>query len=442
MSKPLIYLSTLVVAGVLAVSGVLFLNHNQNAGVLHFGHDRKASTIFYPTKDQPELSIIRHYATEGGAVDDVLMRDGTTKRVILDTNMSVRQVFAYYKAKEGEAHGPLMYEKTHNLQGHLATERHLRTDGSLEMDGHFNPDNTYVRRLYFLPSAPVSSASSASAAALASPATAGTSQNPVALTVSAEQIFDKVWRHTVETDFRPDGTRKLIHTWGQGSDELVTTLAEDGKTVLSAEGTKNGSYYAVVYYPDYQNIHVDISNSYAGTTFQWYRLDQAHTLTLRVTCDNKDNDQIVIFDPSGKALISQVWSLDWSGKPYPGPDPRELDHIDHFNAAGKVDIKYDFDRVTRTVNKVTYYQGDLSGDAVLAPYGARVVYTVGPDGFATNVETFNANNTSDGGKTLTQADGKRFVLESWMVSRPSYELPKLKEGLKLYGTPPDESFDF
>jgi hypothetical protein len=212
-------------------------------------------------------------------------------------------------------------------------------------------------------------------------------------------------------------------------------LAADGKTIVSSEGTKGGRYYTAFYYPDSRNIKVDVLNSYEGTTFQFYRLDQAHTLGLKVTFDNSQNDQIVIPGPSGKPLINQVWSLDYSGKPVNGPDPRVLDHIDHFNDDGKVDIKYVFDRASRRLIEVTYYQGDTPSQ-----YGARVIYTVGSDGFATSVKTVDANNKDDGGKPVAKGS-KHFSLAPWMVTRPGYDLPKLKEGLKLYGEPAQEFFD-
>jgi len=455
MTKQLVLLSTLVVTATLVITGALYLHSRENAGNVHFRRGLAASELIFPTKDQPEERIIRHPKADGSAVDDVLMRDGTTKRIVYDRYMRLRQVFAYFKGPAPDVQGPLMYEKTHDDNGHLASERHLRADGSLEMDGHFNPDNTYVRHLYYSASALVASpavsqgpsqdssqapsqalpqASSQASSQAASPASAPDPK--AALVVSSEQTFDKLWKHTSQTDFRPDGTKQLVHTWGAGSDELVTTLAKDGKIVISSEGTKSGKNYTVSYYPDGQNIKMDVLNNYEGTTIQWYRLDQAHTLTLKVTFDNSDNDQIVIPGPSGKPLINQVWSLDNSGQPYPGPEPRHLDHIDHFNDAGTVDIRYDFDRTSGKLTTVTYYQGDKP-----STYGARVVYTVGPDGFATGVKTFDATNKDDGGKPIAQGS-KQFVLAPWMVTRPKFEVPTLKDGLKLYGEPPQEEYDF
>jgi hypothetical protein len=313
-----------------------------------------------------------------------------------------------------------MYEKAHNANGHLESERHLRLDGSLEMDGLFGSDGTYVRHLY-----------RASIAPDLSQAPANGTLGPV---VQTEQTFDKAWRHTSQTDFRPDGTRQTVHTWGTSSDEVVTTLADDGKTIVSVEGTKGGRYYTAVYYPDNQHIKADVLNSYQGTTVQWYKADDAHTVALTITFDNNDVDHIVIPDAAGKPLINQVWTLGYSGQ-----EQRLLDHVDHLNSAGLVDIKYEFDHTTHLLNAVTFYQ---QVDKVDKPYGARIVYTVGPDGWATKVETFSADNSSDHGKELTPANGRRFVLEPWMVTRPTYELPKLKDGIKLYGDPPNEEYDY
>jgi hypothetical protein len=415
MSKLLALLSALVAAGILVVMAVLlFANPDRSALNAFFGQSRAASEIFLPVKPRAEERIVRHLLPDGTAADDVLMRDGTTKRMVYDRNMVLRQVFAYYKGESKDLQGPLMYEKTHDAQGHLASERHLRADGSLEMDGIFKADNTYVRHLYF----------------------PGPSQDPRTLVVSTEQIFDKLWHPTLKTDFGPDGTRVSVHIWGAGTDELVATLSADGKTIVSAEGKKNGSYYSVLYYPDGQSIKMDIQNGYSGTTIQWFRQDEAHSLALKATFDNSQNDQIVITNKAGKPLVNQVWSLDYSGQPYSADQPRVLDHIDHYNDSGRVDIRYDFDRISRSVKTVTYYKGDNQ-----EPYGMRFVYTVGTDGLATKVESYDAHNTSDGGKPLTPADAKRFVLEQWMYTRPAFVLPALKEGLKLYGDPQQEEYD-
>lgn len=418
MSKPLALLSTIVAAGVLVVTAVLFCADPNRSALKapHFGETRATSEIFLPVNPRHESRILRHLLPDGTAVDDVLMRDGTTKHIVYDRTMVLRQVFAYFKAPEGEQHGPLMYEKTHDAQGHLASERHLRLDGSLEMDGQFDGANNYVRHLYF-PAA---------------------GQDPHALSVSAVQNFDRAWHPTIETDFRPDGTTSLVHTWS-GADDLVKIMATDGKTIVSAEGKKNGDYYSVSYYPDGQSIKQDIQNGNEGTTIQWFRQDAAHSLALKVTFDNKNSDQIVIANSQGQPLLLQVWSpdADPSGQPASDDQPRLLDRVDHFRADGKVDVRYQFDRQSQSLTSVTYYQGDNPTE-----YGARVVYTVNEDGLATRVTTFDSRNSTDSGKALTEKDNKRFTLDPWLTTRPSYVVPALKEGLKLYGEPPSESYDF
>ena len=418
MSKPLFYLAALAAAGFLLVAGLLYFSPYKIHGDLRSAGWHRASELSLPTDKFAEQRIMRHFLPNGGAVDEVQMRDGSSKVITYDQYLRLLHVFAYFKGGHEGERGPLMYEKTHDLGGHLATERHLRLDGSTVMDGHINPDNTYVRHLYF----------AADTAGLP----AGSK-----LVVSAEQVFDAKWKHTSETDFRTDGTRQTLHAWGEGSDELVTTIAADGKTILSAEGTKSGNYYSVEYFPDGHTIKADVENSYKGTTIQWYRLDQAHSVSLKVTFDNSDNDTVVVYDSTGKVVMDQVWSLDFAGNPYPGPEPRALDHVDHYRADGKIDVRYDFDRTTRKVNKITYYLGDSPWF-----FGPHVAYKIGPDGVATDVENNDKNNHSDGFKPIADGKGKHFVVDPSITTRPKYELPKLKDSLQLYGVPPDESFDF
>jgi hypothetical protein len=402
MSKPLVLLSALVTAGILAVTGAIYLGPDQDAVNARFGQGHAASQIFLPAKPRTEKRIIRHPQEDGSAVDDVEMRDGTTKRIVYDSKMTLRQVFAYFKAPANQEQGPLMYEKTHDRGGHLFAERHLRLDGSLEMDGCFNPDATYVRHLYY----------------------PGASHDPHNLVVSAEQTFDKWWHPVAETDFRPDSTKKLVHTWGDGLDETLSNFADDGKTLVSRVTTGRGKYYSAIFYPDGVNIKVEALNTYEGTTFQWYRLD--HSLKLKLTLTPSNADEIIIPTDAGKPMIKQVWYRNMSEPLVDGQFPQRLEHIDHYNDAGKVDVKYEFDSTSHQLSVVTVYRDDK-------PWGARAIYTIGEGGLATNVKTFDAENKDDGGKPLTAADGKRFVLESWMVTHPSYELPPMKDGLTLYG---------
>jgi hypothetical protein len=274
------------------------------------------------------------------------------------------------------------------------------------MDGRFNPDTTYVRHLYY------------------PGATSGTSQDQKAPVVSAEQTFDKWWHPTTETDFRPDGTRKLLHTWGDGLDEMVSNYGDDGQAILNQEGSGRGKYYKALYYPDGANIQVEALNTHDGTTFQWYRPD--HSLKLKVTLTNSHAEQVVLTSDAGKPLVRQVWNQDMNQKQVDGKYPLRLDHLDHFNDEGNVDSRYDYDRSTGHLSSVTFYQGDTA-------LGARVVYTVGEGGDATSIQTYDADDKSDGDKPVTSATAKRFALETWMVTYPSYQLPPLKDGISLYG---------
>lgn len=419
--NPLALLCALSAAGLLAVMGVLSIA-NPNTSALHspaFGMDRSVSEIFLPVAPQPEVRILRHAEADGTTVDDVLMRDGTSKRIVYDKRMVLRQVYAYYKADAHQERGPLMYEKTHNAQGHLATERHLRLDGSLEMDGLLRSDGTYLRHRYY------------------QSATPGPIQDPRQLSVSAEQIFDSAWHPLQETDLRQDGTRQLVHTWTGLNQDLVTTFGADGKTIVSSEGKKDGAYLAVTYFPDGQTIQTELTNGDSGTNITWYRNDAAHSVALIVNHDNSGNDQITIMDTAGKPRYRQVWALDFSGQPYPGPEPRKLDRIEHLTDSGQVDVRYEYYRKTGKLMTVTFYSGDK-----YEQYGARVVYTFAEDGSSAKVETFDAKNNSTGVKQLPPATAGRYALDPKIVARPHFTEPPLKDGLKLYGEPPHDDFDF
>lgn len=445
MSKIVTIICTLAIASIGVALGIVCLNSDPNAASARFVRGQAGTILFLPVKPRLEARILRHTHGDGSADDDVLMRDGTTKHIVYDTRMTLRQVSAYFQGPKGKDHGSLMYEKTHNADGHLASEKHLRVDGSLEMDGLFRLDGTYVRHLYYPPAVAAitsgaavkaDSAGKADSTVKAEPAVpsdavksaaasgpASSSAAP-ALVVSAEQTFDKWFHPLSETDYRPDSTRKSTHTWGDGLDETVSNFSDDGKTMLNQVTTGRGKYYTAVYYPDGINIKVEALNVYNGTTFQWYRPD--HSLMLKLTYTALHSDDIVIPDEKGKPLVRQVWYPDYSGQSVNGKFPQRLDHLDHFNSEGNVDSRYDFDSTSHKLTTVTFYQGD-------SELGARTVYTVGEGGWATNVKTFDAADKDDGGKPLTQVGGKQFVLEPWMVTYPTYELPPLKDGLSLYG---------
>jgi hypothetical protein len=449
MSKIVITISALAAAAIGVALGTVYLTSDQDAASARFDRGPAGTILFLPVKPRPEERILRHPHADGSADDDVVMRDGTTKHIVYDAKMTLRQVAAYYKGAKDQDHGPLMYEKTHNAEGHLALERHLRTDGSLEMDGRFRLDGTYLRHLYYPPVTPsatsaasvasgdataggAANAGSAAKADPAKPASAsapesGPANAPAApnLVVSAEQTFDKWWHPVSETDYRLDATRKSTHTWGDGLDETVSNFSDDGTTMLTQVTTGRGKYYTAIYYPDGLNIKVEALNTYEGTTFQWYRPD--HTLQLKLTYTAVHSDEFVIPDAQGKPQVKQVWFLDYSGQPVDGKYPKRLDHLDHLNAEGNTDIRYEFDSTGTKVTTATVYLGDTE-------LGARLIYTVGDDGWAVSVKTFDENNNDHGGKPLTHADGKQFVLEPWMTNRPTYELPPLKDGLNLYGT--------
>lgn len=415
MSKALVILSTLVGAALLASTVGLYLASDSTNVDARFDQGKTTSSIFAPPISRPEVRIVRHPNVDGSAVDDVLMRDGTTKHIVYDQNMILRQVFAYFKGadpSDPEVKGPLMYEKTHGPDGHLFNERHLRLDGSLEMDGRLSPaDSVYVRHLYY----------------------PGASSDPKVLVVSSEQVFDFKWKPVSKTDFRLDRTRQLAHVWDKDGAEVVSDFADDGLTKIWQEKVKDGTYSRLDYMPDGLSVAVETSNSYGGTTFSLYSREAPHVLVVAFTFTNTGNDEIIIPDTSGKPLLKQRWTPDYSAKQVDGQFPMALDQVDHLDDTGKTDIRYSF-ALGGPLNSVTVLLG--GGETF---YGPRKVYSVDSDGWATKVETFDDKNTSDGGKALSKdAFGKHFDMQPWAVTRPVYELPKLKEGLKLRGEPPYE----
>jgi hypothetical protein len=407
MRNPLVWLSAFVGAALLAATGVLYLGTDSTIENVRFDQGKTTSQIFFPAASQKEERIVRHPNADGGAVDDVLMRDHTTKRIVYDQKMTMRQIFAYFPGPSPEEQGPLMYEKEHAPDAHLLAEKHLRLDGSLEMDGHFGSNGLYVRHLFY----------------------PGASADPKVLTVSSERVFDKLWNHVSQIDYRSDKTMQLAHVWDKEGAELVSTYAADGLTRTLQEKFKDGIYDRSDFLSDGVTVSLETINSYAGTTYRWFRPGPSHALLLEVTFDNSLSHEITIPSQSGQPLIKQVWSPDYNIKAVDGQFTRVLDHIDHYNAAGKVDIRYGYGLFGGLSNVTVLLGGETY-------YGARQLYTVDADGWATKVETFDDKNTSDGGKAVTHVDGKHFVLETWMVTRPTYEVPKLKDGLKLYGEPP------
>jgi hypothetical protein len=425
MSKnPLALLCALLAAGLLAFAGALYIA-DPNRSALHlptFGKDRSVSEIFLPLAPQPEARIVRHREADGNYVDDVIMRDGTTKRIVYDSRLMLLTVDAFYKGDKTHPVGPLMYQKTHNAQGHLSTERHLRQDGSLEMDGFFRPDGTFVRHHYY-----------PSAATPAVPV-----QDPRLLSVSTEQVFDAAWHPVREVDLRQDGTRQLLHTWTGLSQDLVTTYGADGQTILSSEGKKGGAYLSVTYFPDGQTIQSELTKDSQGTNVTLYRQDAAHSVALMVTYDVNGNDIITLMDAAGKPRYRQDWAVDFSGQPYPGPEPRKLDHIDHLTDSGLVDIRYEYYRKSGKLMTVTFFTGG-KGER----FGARTVYNFAEDGSTAKVETFDDKNNSVGGaKDIPPSTASRFALDPRVGTRPQFTAPTLKDGLKLYGEPPHDDFDF
>jgi len=404
MSKQLFLFGSLAAAALLATAGALYVSNGQDAVDVRFNQGHSASTLSLPTKPRPELSITRFPQADGSAVDEVVMRDGTTKQIIYDKSLTLRHVSAFYKAPKDQPRGPLMYTKDHDAMGHLIAERHLRADGSLEMDGHTNPDTTYVRHFYF--------------AAADLP---GKEDKKV---VASEQLFDKWWHPTSATDFRPDSTRKMLHTWGDGLDEAFTNFADDGEKILSQVQTGRGKYYTAVYYPDGVNIEVEALNTYEGTTFQWYRLD--HSLKLKLTLNPAHQDHLILTDDKGKPVLEQVWVQDLSLPKVDGQPQKRLLHINRINDQGNVDRRYDFDSSTGQLSTVTDYLGS-------EVYGARAEYKIVDGSAASTVETYDDSGKSDGGKPVTDAAHKQFVLDKRATTYPQYKLPQLKDGLNLYG---------
>jgi|GEM_PF-3029076 len=399
------FLITIAAVGAIAIAAASLIvqRQDQDAVNARFGQGHATSVVFLPAAPRKESRIVRHPQADGSAVDDVLMRDGTTKTIVYDKKMTLRQVTSFYKGSPDQEHGPVMYEKTHDERGHLSAERHLRADGSLEMDGHFNPDTTYERHLYY----------------------PGHSADPKDLVVSTYQVFDKWWHFEAQTDYRYDGTKQLEHKWGDGSDETYNYFADDGKTQVKQVVTKRGSWYTALFYPDGVNIKVEALNNLEGTTFQWYRLD--HSLLLKVTYQTNQSDEILLTTEQGKLAWKQVWYKDYNQKSVDGVYPKRLEHVDHYNDQGEADIRYEFQSLTKKLMTVTYFEGDKV-------YGKRTVYSIAPDGVnALTVQHFDDDNKGDGGKPAVGALKKSFNLPSQALAYPAYELPPLKEGLSLYG---------
>jgi hypothetical protein len=411
MSKPLVLLSALVGAGLLAVTAGMYLGVDSTVVDVRFDQGKTMSTLFVPPSSDKELRIERHPNADGSATDDVWMRDHTTKHIVYDRTMKLRQVFAYFPGAKPEEQGPLMYEKTHDPDGHLFTERHLRLDGSLEMDGALGADSRYVRHLYYPGTTP------------------GASSDPAKLVVSALQVFDKTWKPLSQSDFRPDKTLKLAHVWQKDGSEVVSSFISDGRTRDWEEKTKDGHYDRLDFAADGVTVALETLNDYGGTTFKWFRPD--NTMRLSVKYTNMQHMEYTLANASGAPVILQDWEPDYTAKQVNDAYPLMVDHIDHLNAESKVDVRYIYGYTKKLVTVIVLLGGDTY-------YGARAVYTIDDDGFASKVETYDDKNKSDGGRPLTHADGKKLVPDDWMLAAPKYEQPKLKEGLKLNGEPPQQ----
>ena len=388
-------------------AAIIFLNHNGDTVVsTTFGSGRAATQIFLPVKPVKEERVLRRSTKDGGAVDDVLMRDGTTKTIVYDKLMTLRQVTAFYKAPTGQQHGPVMYTKSHDETGHLSAERHLRLDGTLEMDGSYDRvAETYLRHTYF-----------------ASPVT-NTATHPVTDPVTnTDQYFDKWFHPTRVVEYRADGSRSQDHTWGDGSDESFDNYGLDGRALVSTVKTGRGRYYQALYYENGVDIKVEALNTYEGSTFQWYRPD--HSLIGKLTYTQSHSDVYVLADQTGHLLVRQSWYRDFSGQSVNGVYPMRLDHLERYNAQGNIDRRYDYTDATLT--EVTDYLGD---DAL----GARRVWSIGMDGYPLSVKTYDADDKDDGGKPVSVADHVDFTPDAKLKVLPLFQLPKLPDNLNLYG---------
>ncbi|MBS1992652.1 MAG: hypothetical protein JSS83_19170 [Cyanobacteria bacterium SZAS LIN-3] len=407
MSRTLVLLSALVAAAVLAVAGGLYFGPDYSSiNNVRFDQGRAPSQIFMPPSSDKESRIVRHPNADGSAFDEVWMRDGTTKRVVYDTRMLLRQVFAYYQAPKGQEQGALKYTKEHNSDGHLIAERHLRPDGSLEMDGIFLADGTYMRRLFF----------------------PGKSATADGLVVASLRYFDRTWNPLSQTDNRADGTREMQQVWVKDDrTHSWTSYAADGMTALWMEKVKDGDYYRADYVDGGPGMRLETVNKYDGTAFTWYRPD--FTASLKVAFVNTKHVQYTVMGPNGKPLFTADWGPNYSAKADAAGDyPRALESVDRYDADGKISVRYSFDN-KGVLTSVTLFQG-------VTTYGARLVYDVDADGWATKVTTYDENFKNDGGKVVARANSRRFADDPAAKVIPSFELPPLKDGLKLWGEPP------
>ena len=404
MRKSLIFVGIIVAGAIASAAAMLYLNDNSTVLPASFGLGQATSKLYLPAKPRKEERILSRVNADGDTVDEVLMRDtGITKTItFFQQTTNIKHVIAYFKASPGQEHGPVMYEKKHDESNHLSWEKRFRLNGSLEADGQLNPDGSYVRHLYYAGAAP--------------------SADPRALVVSSEQTFDKWFHPTRVVDYRPDSTKSLVHTWGDGLDEMFDNYAADGQTLLTHVKTGRGTYYSAIYYPDGLNIKVEALNTYQGTTYQWYRPD--HTLQYKLTLTPSHVDAIVIADNAGKPIVRQNWYRDFSAPKINGEYQQMISYLERFNAEGNVDRRYDYtDRVLTSVT-------DYFGDTIL---GARKVYLVGMDGYPTTVKTYDVNDKDDGGKPVSKDEHVNFIPNVTWTVRPVLDVPKLPDSLNLYG---------
>jgi len=406
MSKPLVMLSALVAAGALAIAGGLYFGPDYSSiNSVRFDQGKSPTQLFMPPATDKESTIVRHPNTDGSAVDDVVMRDGTSKRMVYDTRMVLRQISAYYKPAKGLDQGALMYTKEHNADGHLIAERHLRLDGSLEMDGQSLSDSTYERRLYF----------------------PGKSATPDGLVVSSLRTFDKVWKPITQVDYRPDRTRDTFQLWTKDT-QYLTAYAADGMTALWTEKVKGTDYGRSDYYPGGRSVRLETSNAYDGTTFQWYREDA--TSSLKVAFVNTKHVVYTIMSASGKPVLSQDWAPNYYEKAdAKGEYPRYLESITHYDADGKLAVRYEYDNKGVMTAAIKYLGAGI--------YDPRVVYQLDADGYTKKITTFKDSYQSDGGVDVTRDKATRFVEDPAAKVIPSFDLPPLKAGLKFWGDPPN-----
>ncbi len=85
MSKPLVLLSALVAAAVLAVTLVLCRAGDWRETPVRFDQGKTTSGLFDPPTSDKESRFERHPHDDGSADDDVWMRDETTKHIVYHT---------------------------------------------------------------------------------------------------------------------------------------------------------------------------------------------------------------------------------------------------------------------------------------------------------------------------------------------------------------------